>query len=378
MYFRFKAVAGVITLIVAIVAPSAPAHADSFRDDQWYLKTLKVSQAQAISTGSGITVAVIDSGVSPHPDIRPNLLPGINLIPGASGNGEADTAGHGTNMAAIIAAHGRGKEDGVIGIAPSSKILPIKVGNKEDQSSVGALIKSFTWARDHGAKVINASLGTGPSLELIDAVGSAIDGGVVVVSAAGNTSKQAIINYPAAIDGVLTVGSVDHNGRHASFSVTDPKVQICAPGVDITTAQPPNKYVDVDGTSASTAIVSGAVALVRAKFPRLSGAEVVHRITATADDIGPPGRDDQCGFGELNIVKALTADVPPLGGGSPSPSSAASSAAGGSAPTGAGSSSGAVAEGASGSGSLLVGGLAVVVVLGALVAVLVVRRRRVS
>jgi subtilisin family serine protease len=119
------------------------------------------------------------------------------------------------------------------------------------------------------------------------------------------------------------------------------------------------------------------VALVRAKFPQLPAAEVIHRITATADDIGPPGRDDECGYGELNIVKALTADVPPLGGASTSASPSASDTAG--LPT-AGATSGDAAppttEHKSSSAPLVIGVVVVVLLVGALVGLVAVRRRR--
>lgn len=324
-----NAAAGVIALAAATVIPAHPAHADSFRDDQWYLRSLKVSQAQAISKGAGVTVAIVDTGVYPHPDLQHNLLSGINEVTGAS-DGRTDQAGHGTNMAAIIAAHGRNSRDGVLGIAPSAKILPIKISNKVNSMPSQLMAKGIDWATQHGAKVINVSAVTGPAFELDDAVSAAIKADTVVVAGVGNSSQTLLIGYPAAIDGVLAVGAVDRNNKLASFSIKDSKVQICAPGVGITTAQPKNKYSDVDGTSPSTAIVSGAAALVRAKFPQLSAQDVIHRLTATADDIGPPGRDNQCGFGVLNIVKALTANVPPLestASASPSATATASTAA---------------------------------------------------
>ena len=311
MQRRLNLAAGIIALAAATVVPAGPAHADSFRDDQWYLRTLKVTQAHAISEGAGVTVAVVDSGVYPHPDIQHNLLRGINEITGAS-DGRVDSVGHGTNMAAIIAAHGRNSRDGVLGIAPSAKILPVKISNDANNVPSQIMATGIVWASQHGAKVINVSAVTGPAFELDDAVSSAIKADTVIVAGVGNTSKSLLIGYPAAIDGVLAVGAVDRNNKPAGFSIKDPKVQICAPGVSITTAQPKDKYSDVDGTSPATAIVSGAAALVRAKFPRLSAPEVIHRLTATADDIGPPGRDKECGFGVLNIVKALTANVPPL------------------------------------------------------------------
>ena len=318
-------------------------------------------------------VAVIDSGVHPHPDLRRNLLNGTDEAVDSGGAGKTDDDGHGTRMAALIAAHGRSSDTGIEGIAPAAKILPIRVskdGNGNDSTLIGKGIDS---AIARQARVINISLSAGPAFELQKAVDSALDRDIVVVAGAGNTSSGAIIGYPAAMDGVLAVGATGRNGRHAPISIKNPKVQICAPGVDITSAQPKEKYSTATGTSDSTAIVSGAVALVRAEFPRLSAAEVVHRLTATADDIGPPGRDDECGFGRLNIVKALTAEVPPLGGAATTAPVPATSTA---APSPAPSADVAAPDGSSGGSALVWGGLVGLVVAGGLGAILFLRRRR--
>jgi type VII secretion-associated serine protease mycosin len=383
MRFRFAAAAGAITLTAAVAVPATPAFADSVRNDQWYLNSLNVAQAQAISKGSGVSVAVIDTGVYPHPDLQRNLLPGANVLPGGTGDGRADNNGHGTNVAALVAAHGR-NNNGILGIAPSAKILPIKIGDRANGLSVDAATEGFGWATAHGAKVINVSSGTGPTDALVNAVNGAISHDVVVVAAAGNTSEIAILSYPAAIDGVLVVGATDRSGKHAGFSIVDKRVDICAPGKDITTAEPKNRYADVDGTSFAAPIVSGAAALVRAKFPNLSGPEVIHRLEATADDIGPPGRDDQCGYGELNIVKALTADVPPLVNGTASPTAASAEASGDGqahyidpgATTAAAAPPNEDTEPASSSTPLILGLVAGLVVAGGLVALLVARQRR--
>jgi type VII secretion-associated serine protease mycosin len=370
MRLRFTAAAGAVVLAAVVTIPATPARADSFRNDQWFLKALKISEAQAISKGSGVTVAVIDSGVYPHPDLKRNLLPGTSVL-ADGGSPHSDQAGHGTQMAALIAAHGRNESDGVLGVAPAAKILPVKIMKSINTDDSSPLTSGVKWAADQGAKVINVSVGVGPTSDLVDAVGTALDSNIVVVAGVGN--RNAAIYYPAAINGVLAVGATDRNGHLASFSFKDPKVQICAPGVDITTAEPKNKYVDVDGTSPATAIVSGAAALVRAKFPQMSADDVVKRLTSTADDIGPPGRDNECGFGELNIVKALTA---PLEGG------AASSAASGPATTAPVTTAPtAVAGGESesepaSSGTPAILAVAAVLVIGGLVAALVIRRRR--
>ncbi len=330
-----------------------------------------------------MTVAVIDTGVYPHPDLQRNLLPGANFLPGGTGDGRTDPDGHGTNVAALVAAHGKNSNDGALGIAPGSKILPIRTLNTRDTFSDEALVKGIGWADAHGANVINLSLGTGPSDNLTNAVDTAIRDDIVVVAAAGNYSKGVLLAYPAAIDGVLAVGSTDRNEKHAAFSIVDKRVDICAPGKDIVTAEPKNRYANVDGTSFSTPIVSGAVALVRAKFPNLSGPEVIHRLEATADDIGPPGRDDQCGYGELNIVKALTANVPPLATSTASATASASASSDGQAHYIDPGATTAVAQpgnedtsSASSSTPLILGLVAGLVVAGGLVALLAVRRRR--
>jgi subtilisin family serine protease len=168
------------------------------------------------------------------------------------------------------------------------------------------------WAVQHGAKVISLSIG--------DAVGSdkeraaiqrAIAADVVVVAAVGNKPEDHDVIYPAAYPGVLAVGAIDEAGKASSVSVTGDKVAIAAPGTNLVGCDISNGYVNGTGTSGATAIVAGAAALVRSKYPSMSAAEVVHRLTATAKDAGPPGRDDQYGYGILNLVGALTANVPP-------------------------------------------------------------------
>ncbi len=112
---------------------------------------------------------------------------------------------------------------------------------------------------------------------------------------------------------MIAVGGVDRTGAHASVSVSGPEIDVVAPAVDIYSTSYGGKYSKGTGTSSATAIVAGAAALIRSKFPDLPAAEVAHRLTATAVDKGPPGRDDQYGYGVIDLVAALTADVPPLG-----------------------------------------------------------------
>jgi subtilisin family serine protease len=155
------------------------------------------------------------------------------------------------------------------------------------------------------------------------AVQAALSHDIVVVAAVGN-SPAISVQYPAALPGVVAVAGVDQNGNHAGFSISGPEVVLSAPAVDIPEPGLGHTYVLGTGTSDATAIVAGVAALVRAKYPNLSATEVVHRLTATATDKGPPGRDNDYGYGIVNPVAALTADVPPL---QESPSQAPTSAA---------------------------------------------------
>jgi type VII secretion-associated serine protease mycosin len=306
-----RSFAAVSILAIIPSASSTITKADRIRDDQWHLQSLQIARVHEVSTGKGVMVAVLDTGVYPHFDLKQNLSAGTNIIDG-SNNGRVDTDGHGTEMAGLIAAHGRNSIDGVLGIAPSATILPVKNSDIKENGTSVTFASAIEWAVTHDAKVINFSAAAEPSIALNKAIEVAAARDVVVVAGSGNKPDFLSFGYPAAMPGVLAVGATDRQGKHASFSIGGPQMQICAPGVDITTTGKDGKYFDITGTSPATAIVSGAAALVRSKFPELSAPEVIHRLTATATDIGPPGRDDECGFGELNILKALTAHVPPL------------------------------------------------------------------
>ncbi|OWV08604.1 type VII secretion-associated serine protease mycosin [Micromonospora wenchangensis] len=299
---------------------------DRIRADQWHLRYLKTTEAQSISQGEGIVVALPDTGVSPHPDLSDNLLPGVDLVTG-EGVGHRDRDGHGTGMAGLIAAHGKGRK-GALGVAPKAKILPIYV-SPEGESTANTMAAGIEFAARQGAKVICISSGGPANDRLRAAVKTALQADVVIVAAAGNTPDDSTVTYPAAVDGVLAVGGIGRDGKHAPISVSGPEIDVVAPAVDIYSTSINGRYRKGTGTSDATAIVAGAAALVRSKYPYLPAAEVIHRLTATAVDKGPPGRDDEYGYGVIDLVAALTADVPPLGfeGATATPPGGATSAA---------------------------------------------------
>jgi type VII secretion-associated serine protease mycosin len=369
---RLRAVTFAVLAGLVISQAPTPASADAVRDKQWYLKSLKIAQAHEITKGAGVTVAIVDTGAAKHSDYAKNLKPGRNFTSAGSSVGQSDTDGHGTAMTGLIVGHGRSADDGILGIAPEAKAVPVKVVGSDDNQLGPATNRGIAWAAQSGAKVINVSLSTGPSLGLKQAVESASTNDVVVVAGSGNRPAILQLGYPAAIPGVLAVGAVDRSGKHASFSVGGEAIQLCAPGVDMETTGRNGTYVVGRGTSDATAVVSGAVALVRARFPDLNAPEVIERLTSTATDIGLPGRDDECGFGVLNIVKALTADAPSAGG---TASATASPAPDGAPTTGAAQPS----EPESQSNTVAIVAASVgggVAVLGALIALFLARRRR--
>ncbi|MGN9807948.1 S8 family serine peptidase [Micromonospora sp. BQ11] len=297
-------------------APSPPSNSDGvsrIRSDQWHLRYLNVADAQRLSRGEGVTVAVPDTGVDPHPDLRNNLLPGAKIIGDRIGDGRRDPNSHGTSMAGLIAAHGQGGGLGALGIAPRAKILPIVVAAANNYGEADDLAAGIEYAISQQADIISISSTGGSSQRLIRAVESAIRADIVVVAGVGNQPATTSIGYPASHPSVIAVAGVDDKGFHAAISVMGPKIDIAAPAVQIYSTSFGAKYSKGTGTSSATAIVAGAAALVRSKYPDLPASEVIHRLTATAVDKGPSGRDDQYGYGVIDLVAALTADVPPLG-----------------------------------------------------------------
>jgi len=310
-----------VTALGAVAAqlPAAPAAAapNTVRQAQWYLSALRIPQAQKLSTGAGVTVAVVDSPI----DADVASLQGQELmgtVIGGTGDGTSSDASafHGTGMAGVIA--GKGANDAQqLGIAPGARILPVAVNNPDGNFDIRSCAKAIRWAVDHGAKVINLSIGhAGGALpEEVDAVDYALSKDVVVVASAGNVgSSGQAVTAPATIPGVIAVTGVEEGGDVWTGSAHGPAAVVAAPAVGIVQTAPKVRYASgwvlANGTSPAAAIVSGLAALIRARYPRLDAANVTNRIIRTAKDGGVPGRDPYYGFGTIDPLAALTADVP--------------------------------------------------------------------
>ncbi|MFJ4692523.1 type VII secretion-associated serine protease mycosin [Streptomyces sp. NPDC088766] len=320
---RAGALSCLLAAAVALVPPTT-AYADGIRAKQWALEALHTEEVWQTTKGRGVTVAVLDTGVeADHPDLDGNVLAGRDMVGFGAGPGDRAWARHGTAMAGIIAGHGHGygNGEGVMGIAPEARILPVRViledgdpaRTKARNTRGNALAEGIRWAADQGADVINLSLGDDsasahPEPAEDEAVQYALEKGSVVVASAGNGGEKGDhISYPAAYPGVIAATAVDRYGTRASFSTRRWYATVSAPGVDVVIADPDHKYYEGWGTSAAAAFVSGAVALVRAAHPDLTPAQVKKLLEDTARNSPTGGRDDSRGFGFIDPAAAIEA-----------------------------------------------------------------------
>jgi type VII secretion-associated serine protease mycosin len=321
---RRTAAALLATAFAVLPATTTPAYADTIRARQWGLEALHTGTVWQTTRGEGVTVAVLDTGVdATHPDLEGSVLPGTDLIGFGAARGDRAWARHGTAMAGIIAGHGHGPGggDGVLGVAPKVRILPVRVilegsdkqRDKARKSRGTALAEGIRWATDHGADVINLSLGDDSESAHPDAgedaaVQYALDKGVSVVASAGNGGEKGDhISFPAAYPGVIAVAAVDRYGTHAAFSTSRWYATVSAPGVDIVIADPDRRYYEGWGTSAAAAFASGAVALIRSAHPDLTPAQIKRLLVDTARSRPDGGRSDDKGYGTVDPAAAIKA-----------------------------------------------------------------------
>ncbi len=329
---RRAAVLGVTAVAaLAMSIDSVPARADGVRDAQmWVLNAINAPSAWSVTQGQGVTVAVIDSGVNPDvSDLAGSVTTGPDYTGVDTPASDPNWGVHGTWMASLIAGHGHdGGGSGIIGVAPKSHVLSIRVitdsadpnyarYQHESQARIQSeLAHAIRYAVAHGAGVISMSLGYGlQSLPVLSALQDALNHNVVIVASSGNSGDTpsarrrgfAPYSFPATYLGVLGVAAIGQNGAPAGFSSDNLSVQVAAPGVEVPAQGRDGQYWLVSGTSPACALTAGVAALIRSAYPALPPDLVRDAITKTTRDRPAGGYDDEVGFGTVDAAAALNA-----------------------------------------------------------------------
>jgi serine protease len=303
----------VTSMTSAVPVTPAPAN-DTYRSQQWALDTLGVEHTWATTTGAGVCVAVLDTGIlTTHPDLAGQVVGGVD----ETGSGSmSDVYGHGTHVAGIIAALANNHR-GVAGAAPGAKLLDVKVMADNGTGYDTWVAQGIIWAVDHNAQVLNLSLGAScpqwnSSLCTSSAIQSALayaqQHGVVVVAAGGNDGLQVGTDnwsWPAAYGSPIAVAATTESNGRASFSTKAPYLTVAAPGQDILSTYLGPGYAWMSGTSMATPYVTATVALMLASNPTETPTQVKARLEGTALDLGSPGFDQSFGYGLIQPSLAV-------------------------------------------------------------------------
>jgi hypothetical protein len=270
----------------------------------WGLQAINAPQAWETTRGqANVVVAVIDSGVDlHHPELTNSLVGGWNFL--RESQPPDDDHGHGTQVAGIIAAEGKNRM-GVIGVAPLCKIMPIKVLDANGEGTVADVAEAIIYAADAGCRVINLSLGTYLTCDVLrEAVDYAASRNCVVVAAAGNNGCDQPC-YPAAYGPAIGVAALNSSSNAVFFSNRGNYVDVAAPGDNIQTTARNADCLPLTGTSGSAAYVSGLAALILSRHPDLAWTTTKAIICASASDLGSPGWDAETGMGLIDCASAL-------------------------------------------------------------------------
>ncbi|TAA72837.1 S8 family peptidase [Planococcus salinarum] len=247
-------------------------------------------------TGKGVKIGVIDSGISPHPDLK--IAGGVSIV--GDSPSYYDVNGHGTHVAGIIGA--LDNSIGIVGVAPESELYAIRVFGQDNTGFLSDVISGIDWAISNEMDIINMSLGTAEDSELFQhVIRKAAADNILIIAAAGNAGQADptadSVEYPARYEEVIAVSAVDNLSERAYFSSAGPAVDLAAPGVTITSTFLGGTYMDMDGTSMAAPFVVGQAALVKEAYPGLTNDQVKSLLGKNAIDLGAPGTDPVYGAG---------------------------------------------------------------------------------
>lgn len=341
-WLRVTAATGAAALTVITTAfaasPAAAAGADQctfpseeYEGRPWALQRVLLDELWRQSTGKGVRVAVIDTGVDvKNPQLKSavdvskgrNLLPknlkddNGNKIKRGKENGTTDEVGHGTRVAGIIAAR-PAKDTGFVGLAPDATLIPIQQNDAEGNGNAETLATAINHAVAADADVINISQDTAnavkPTPILKQAVDRALAREKVIVASAGNDGLGGNVKetYPASYEGVLAVAASDRNNERAAFSQSGEFVGVAAPGVDMISTVPGGGHCSDNGTSFAAPYVAGVAALIKSKHRDWTARQITAQIKQTAER-SVSGHDRLVGWGVVDPVRALTEDDHPI------------------------------------------------------------------
>jgi subtilisin family serine protease len=289
----------VYALQQAIAGAAVQKPQDEADSSQYALAKLHLPEAHGLARGEKVLVAVIDSGIdTAHPELEGVVAGQFDALSSTEGPHP-----HGTAIAGIIAAHGR-----LVGAAPAVHILAVRAFGASASGTEGTtfnILKGLDWATGQGARVVNMSF-AGPSDPLLGrGMANARQKGAILVAAAGNAGPKSPPLYPAADPNVIAVTATDANDRLFTEANHGSYVAVSAPGVDILVAAPGEAYQVSSGTSFAAAYVSGVIALILERRPKLLPDAARRIVLETAKDLGPKGRDDEFGAGLVDAYQAI-------------------------------------------------------------------------
>ena len=266
----------------------------------WGISTIGATSCWEATQAKGIWVAVIDTGIWSHKDLAGNFMGGVSFVPGET---YLDGNGHGTHVAGTIAARMNG---GIVGVAPSAYVYGIKVLRNNGAGAWSWLMSALYWMRkNYGClfDVANMSMGGTGAPSALEAYINYAAQTTLLVAAAGNNGGAVI--QPARYTSCLAVSAIDSANTIASFSSRGPQIELCAPGVNILSTLPGNRYGYLSGTSMAAPHVSGAAALCRGTHRGNSMQKIRKILLSTATDLGSGGRDNLYGYGRVNCPGAV-------------------------------------------------------------------------